>query len=159
MTYLRVRRFWDYQNADAWKKAAGNKNPPRHPPWCKLFVHRDEQLDMLDVKTRLVFYELLRLATRYGNAIPNESEIIAKQISMKPQDVVNAVLTLLEGRWLQESKTARHSRKVLEKKSPQNREQEEDKETPLPPLSDEVKNGNIHAAKELQKQLIESVKM
>lgn len=36
MTYLRVRNFWDYQNADIWKKAQGNKGGHRHPPWCKL---------------------------------------------------------------------------------------------------------------------------
>jgi hypothetical protein len=73
---------------------------------------------------------------------------------MKPQDVVNAINVLLEGRWLLVSKTARHSRKILEKKPPQNRELEVDKETPQTPLS---YIESARQAKQLQQRLEEGI--
>ena len=132
MTYLRIRKFWDYQNADAWKKAQANKRGPKHPPWCKLYAYRDEELDSLPVATRLVWFELLRLAVVHANAIPNETQRIAKQISMEPGEVANAVAQLLQGAWILETKTPRLSRKILETKPPKRETLEI--ENPLPPL-------------------------
>lgn len=110
MKYLRVRNFWDYQNADVWKKAQANKGGHRHPPWCKLHVARDFELDAQRPIVRLVFYELLRLATVHANAIPNDSQAIANAISMRSQDVSHALEKLLKGGWLSETRTPRSSR-------------------------------------------------
>ena len=114
VTYLRVKKFWEYQNADAWKKARKNKGGHKHPAWCKLYVARDLKLDAEEPIVRLVFYELLRLATVNANVIPNESETIAKAISMTPGQVAKAVDRLLKGAWLSETKSARPSREFLE---------------------------------------------
>lgn len=115
MSYLRVKNFWDYQNADAWKKARENKGGHRHPAWCKLFVRRDMELEALSLTTRLVFYELLKLATTYENLILNDSEAISKAISVPRQQVSKAITELVKGRWLQETKTARRSREPSRK--------------------------------------------
>lgn len=129
--YLRVRNFWEYQNADAWKKAQANKNGPQHPAWCKLHHRRDYEIDTLPIVTRLVWLELLRLATVYANAIPNDSQLIANAISIDSQAVSESIHTLLKGRWLQESKTSRLSRKPSRKNLPLEVEVEVD--NPLPP--------------------------
>src|SRR5574337_882039 len=64
---------------------------------------------------RLVFYELLKLATIHSNAIPNDSEAIAKAISIAPREVSQAVTRLLEGAWLCETSTKRFSREPSRK--------------------------------------------
>lgn len=116
MNYLRVRNFWNYQNADVWKKARANKRGHRHPPWCKLHVARDLEFDGLPPMTRFVFYELLRLATVSGNVIPNDISTIANAISTPRQEVAKAIPTLLKGAWLSESKSPRRSRENLDQK-------------------------------------------
>lgn len=132
MTYLRVRSFWEYQNADVWKKAKANKGGHRHPAWCKLFVQSDLELQSQKPMVRLVFYELLKLATQYANVIPNESQAIAKAISVPPKETRQAVSVLLKGGWLEETKTARvsraPSRKSREKLSPREEESREELE-------------------------------
>lgn len=115
MSYLRIRNFWDYQNADAWTKARQNKGGHRHPAWCKLYVARDLELDAEKPIVRLVFYELLRLATVCGNVIPNDISRIANAISTPRQDVAQAIPRLLKGGWLLESATARRSREPSRK--------------------------------------------
>lgn len=110
MTYLRIKSFWDYQNADVWKKARANKGGHRHPAWCKLFVQSDLELQSQRPMVRLVFYELLKLATRHANVIPNESEALAKAMSTPPKETREAITVLLQGGWLEETKTARASR-------------------------------------------------
>lgn len=130
--YLRVRNFWDYQNADAWKKARANKRGNRHPAWCKLYAARDYEIDQLPVVTRLVWYELLRLATIHANAIPNDSQLILKQISIDSQDYANACGQLIKGGWIKVSKTKRLSREPSRNFLPLDRDR--DRENPLPPF-------------------------
>ena len=115
MNYLRVKNFWDYQNADAWKKAKANKGGHKHPAWCKFYVARDMELDREKPMVRLVFYELLRLATVCENAIPNDSQAIAKAISTPTQATTQAIERLLEMGWLSETRTRRSSRKPSRK--------------------------------------------
>lgn len=124
MTYLRIRNFWDYQNADVWKKAKANKKGHRHPPWCKLYVARDLEIDALPPITRLVFYELLRLATVTGNVIPNDISTIANAISIPRQEVAKAIPMLLKGAWLSETKTSRRSREFLDQKQIEKKKKE-----------------------------------
>ena len=116
MTYLRVRNFWEYQNADVWKKAQENKGGHRHPPWCKLYVRHDFELMAEKPIVRLVFYELLKLATVSGNVIPNDISTIAKAISTPSQDTLKAIDRLLKGGWLSETSSPRRSRKILAQK-------------------------------------------
>ena len=110
MSYLRIRNFWNYQNADAWNKAEKNRGGHRHPAWCKLLVHRDMELDLEPPLVRLVFLELLRLATVHANAIPKNEKAIAKAISLPTQQVGQAIHRLLEAGWINESNSARRSR-------------------------------------------------
>lgn len=117
MTYLRIKNFWDYQNADAWKKAAASKK--QEPPgWCKLYRRRDRDLDRLPIPARLLFHELLKVATEHLNAIPNETEWIASEVKMPVREVEKALSLLLQGAWLKETRTGRPSREFLEKFSP-----------------------------------------
>lgn len=143
-TYLRLRNFWEYQNADAWKKAQGNKNGAQHPAWCKLHARRDYEIDVLPIVTRLVWVELLRLATVYANAIPNDSQLIANAISIDSQAVSESIERLLKGRWIQVSRSNRLSRKPSRKNLPLEKEVRS-KKTPLPPLENsrepEARNG------------------
>ena len=142
MTYLRVERFWEYQNADAWKKAlAAKKSVRHHPTWCKLTVYRDREMDALDYPTRLLFMELLRLAVLHTNVIPNDSEWIAKQISMLPGDVAKGVEELRKGRWIKVTRSARLSREFLESFATKKKKLEE--ENPLPPLGKTGKAGAV----------------
>ncbi len=111
MTYIRIENFWEFQNADAWKKAAqAKKDSSRHPNWCKLVVRRDYEMDKLPTATRLLYLELLRLATEHSNVIPNESEWIVKQISMRSQDVVKGLAQLRKGGWIKETRSSRPTR-------------------------------------------------
>lgn len=129
MTYLRVREFWEYQNADAWKKAlAAKKSERRYPTWCKLVVRRDRDMDTLPIATRLLYLELLRLAVEHTNVIPNDSEWIAKQISMTPGAVTKGITELLKGAWIQETKSNRLSREFLETFASRSRSRSKKKE-------------------------------
>lgn len=138
MSYIRIRNFWEYQNSDAWTKAlAAKKAQRRYPNWCKLSVKRDDEMDDLDVHTRLLFLELLRLATEHTNVIPNNAERIAKKISMDSERVAKGLEELAEGRWIQVTKSGRLSREFLEKIATRNRtvetEAELEKEPPSSP--------------------------
>jgi hypothetical protein len=115
VSYLRIKNFWEYQNADAWKKARKNKGGHKHPAWCKFHCARDQELDAEKPMTRLVFYELLRLSTIYENAILNDISKIAKAISMSPDATRQAIDRLLEVGWLSETKTPRRSREPSRK--------------------------------------------
>lgn len=155
MTYLRVRNFWNYQNADAWKKAKANKKGHKHPAWCKLYVARDFELDAERPIVRLVFLELLKLATIYANVIPNNSQLIANAISLPPKDVAQAIEELLNGAWLTETQSARRSREPS-RKIPDQIEVEIEVEIDKPQAS----NGNggleISSARELHMHLLKS---
>ncbi len=135
MSYLSVRRFWDYQNADVWKKSKG------HPPWFKFYVHRDREVDELPPLARLLWYELLAAACRHGNVLKanlNESERdlkwICSEVRMEPEEVAEYLPMLLKGGWLSQTRTPRRSRKpsrkVLES-SLDLIEEEEEREEPL----------------------------
>lgn len=127
--YLRVKNFWAYQNADVWKKSRV------HPPWCKFFVHRDLELDQLPWEARLLWYELLGVATRYANAFLSETQWIANETRMPPSIVRKHLPRLVEGGWLSYSSTGRRSRKILDKALDQ-KKKEKKKETPLTPLTE-----------------------
>lgn len=144
MGYLSVTRFWDYQNADVWKKAKG------HPPWFKHYVHHDRELDELPNDARLLYYELLAAATRNGNVLKatlkrSGSEVnedlkwLCAETRMEAEAIAEHLPTLLKGGWLSETRTPRRSRKPSRKTlesslEPKEEEVEEDKERPLPLL-------------------------
>lgn len=151
MTYLRVTNFWEYQNADAWNKAGEKKRGPRRPTWCKLFVYRDDELDRQPAHVRLVFLELLRLATLYANAIPNDSQRIANEIRVDPKLVSKALTDLEKGGWIKGSKTARFSRKPSRKTRALDVEVEI--ETPQTPLRGGTAKAMIDATESFRKWL------
>jgi len=111
MSYLRFRNWKRYQNADLAKKSHGGL------AWVKLWTIRDEELMALTPTTRLLFYELLKLAGREMNAIPNYMNFISGHTGLTLKQTVNGVQTLLEGAWLSETKTKRNSRNESRKVS------------------------------------------
>ena len=152
MAYLSVVNFWKYQNADVWKKSR------THPPWFKMYVHRDREIDALGVHARLLWVELLAAATRYGNVLgmPSEpvdkagenqslsdAELEAKQLRsdceatvrwisaetrIDPEVIAETLPKLIKGGWLSETSTPRRSRKSSRKTLDNPREQDVDVE-------------------------------
>lgn len=132
-TYLRIRNWETYQNADIFKKSKGR------PPWVKLYVAMldDYKFGLLPHVTQLLFIKLLLVTAKAGEAIVNDSEWLVKQTGIGSEDIVNSVALLVKGAWLTETKTLRRSRKIRDtfaKDSPleQNRE-EEIKDPPVAP--------------------------
>jgi hypothetical protein len=54
---------------------------------------------------------MLLIAASYDNAIPKDSELIAKLAGMKLEDCDEALANLLRGRWLTETRTKRRASK------------------------------------------------
>lgn len=119
MSFLRIRNWEHYQNADVFKKSGGT------PPWCKLYTRRDIDLDQACLEARLLFVELLKCASEYGNVMRGDPEWIARETRMPIAAVVKGLPVLLKGAWLSESKTPRRSRKILEALAPR---EEKDKD-------------------------------
>lgn len=104
MTYLSISNFWKYQNADVWKKSK------THPPWCKLWVHRDRELDALPPLARLLWFELLAAATRYSNVLEADLNWIYAETRVEPEQIAEMLPMLIKGGWLSETLTPRRSR-------------------------------------------------
>ncbi len=103
MSYLAVSKWGEYQHYKS--------RVPKHQTWIKYHVRLldDTGIRSLPVPTRLLWDQLLLLAARYGNAIPNDSEALAVLTGIGAEDVANGVATLLKGRWIQETRTPRRS--------------------------------------------------
>lgn len=113
MSYLSVRKFWEYQNADAWKKAKATKRG--HPQWFKHSAHRDGEIDVLPPMARLLWYELLGCATRHHNVLQNEVKWLSRETHLDAKDVAKHLPLLLKGGWLSESERPRRSRRPSRK--------------------------------------------
>lgn len=103
MSYLSVTKFGDYQHY---------KN--RKPRWVKLYVDLldpHNKLNYLPVEARFLFDRLLLLAAEWDNAIPNDSELIARLVVMQPRECRECLEMLLKGRWIIERKTKRRASK------------------------------------------------
>lgn len=121
MSYLRIRNWERYQNADVFKKSGGK------PPWVKLFVRRDLELDEACIEARILFYELLKVAGEYANVMSNDLNWISRETRLPLDVVVKGLPVLRKGAWLSETKSARRSRKIREKFSTRE-EVDEDKD-------------------------------
>lgn len=121
MSYLRFRNWSRYQNADLAKKS------PHGLAWIKLWTRHDAELAALSVPTRLLFYELLKLAGLERNAIERDLNRISSLTGIPLKQVVKGVDELLQGAWLSETKTNRGSRVVsrvtLDQKEKREREE------------------------------------
>lgn len=101
--YLAVSNFDKHQH---YKKNT-------RPSWIKYYVKLldpHHPLNELPVTTRYVFDRMLLLAATHNNAVPNDSELIAKLLRMPPGDCREALDQLLKGRWIKEKQTTRTSR-------------------------------------------------
>ena len=110
MSYLAITKFDQHQHY---------KN--RNPPWIKFYTKMldpKHPLNELPVSTRYLFDRLLLLAAKYDNAIPNDSELIAKLLRMPPRDCREGIHRLLEGRWIKVRKTSRRASKGASKVAP-----------------------------------------
>ncbi len=130
MSYLRIRNWEHYQNADIFKKAKGK------PPWVKLYTAMldDYELLRLDLVTQLLFDRLLLLAAKNANAISNDSQEIANRVGIPADQVAKGIAELLKGAWLSETKSNRGSRKPRESFSPKKLDVEVERESPKSPL-------------------------
>ena len=110
-TYLRVRNWEHFQNADIFKKSHGC------PPWIKFYTAMldDYELSRLDYGVQLAYLKLLLVAAKTSNAIPNDLEWLAKQTGIDQGTMLEAVAVLLEGAWLSQTKSPRRSRKIRER--------------------------------------------
>ncbi len=137
MSFLRIRNWEHYQNADIFKKAKGK------PPWVKLYTAMldDHELLALDPVTQLLFDRLLLLAAKTANAIPSDPEWIANRVGIKRESVTKGCAVLLKGAWLSETKTDRGSRIIRENIATRSRSRS--KKNPLSPFQLEaiVRNG------------------
>lgn len=107
MSYLAVTKLSTYQHY---------KN--RRPPWVKLYttlLDVNHPLNKLPVPTRYLFDRMLLLAANYDNAIPNDSELIAKLLRMDPEQCREGIEQLLQGRWIVERRTKRRASKPASK--------------------------------------------
>jgi len=105
VSFYRVRNWERYQNADVAKKS-----PNGVLPWVKLWTKDDYELGLESYLVRLLFVELLKLAGREMNAIPNDLNWISRRVDMPPKHVSEGVARLLKLGLLSETKTGRRSR-------------------------------------------------
>lgn len=101
MSYLAVTNFRKYQHYHN-----------RKPPWIKFYVNLldpNNKINTLPIPTRYLFDRLLLLAAEWDNAIPNDSELIAKLVAMEKRACREGLAQLLEGKWLSERKTNRRA--------------------------------------------------
>jgi hypothetical protein len=142
--YLRIRNWEKFQNADIFKKSSGR------PPWVKFFVHNDAELQALSVPTRLLFYELLKVAGRHLNAFSNDSQWLVGEVRMEESVISQGLEELRSGGWLSHSKTKRRSRKILEKSERvgENKENRREEINPPNPPSGEVKGNGARTCPE-----------
>lgn len=131
MNYLAVSKFDSFQHY---------KN--RKPSWVKFYVSLldpKHPLNQLPVPTRYLFDRLLLLAAEWSNAIPNDSELIAKLVGMETGECREGLEQLKKGRWIKEKQTKRRASKPASKpaskSAPPERELEREKEPPQPPLN------------------------
>ena len=103
MSYLSIAKFNTYQHYKS-----------RRPSWVKFYVtllDTKHPLNALPVSTRYLFDRLLLLAANYDNAIPNDSELIAKLLCMDPEDCREGLAQLQKGRWIKATRSARRASK------------------------------------------------
>ena len=155
MSYLRFRNWERYQNADLAKKSSAGL------AWVKLWTKYDPELAALPQSARLLFYELLRLAGRELNAIPNDMNWISGNTGLPLNQVVKGIDLLVKGAWLSETKTARRSRKVSRKTLDVEKSREEEKDKDPKAVSarevEEQRPSDISQVKELVERSLRSV--
>jgi hypothetical protein len=120
--YLAIRNWNKYQHYQR-----------RQPPWIKLYISLldDDEIQALPVPTRLLWVDLLLLAARTANAIPDDREAIAKSLKLEPEACREGIDQLLKGRWIVGRKTTRRASKRASKNDPP--ETETEKDPPSPP--------------------------
>lgn len=136
MNYLSVCKFSEYQHY---------KN--RKPPWIKFYVtllDPHHPLNELPITTRYLFDRLLLLAAEYDNAIPNDSELIAKLLRMPPRACREGLAELMKGRWIKATRTKRRASKAASKIAPTETETEREEEKEISKSS----NGYVDATAE-----------
>lgn len=101
--YLRVKNWESFQHYT-----------DRRPPWIKYHIAAldDYELTQLEPLTRLVYKELLLLAAVTDNNIPNDSEWIAKKVSLEKSVIDAGVENLLFAGFLCGFKTKRSASKA-----------------------------------------------
>ena len=135
--YLRVSNWERYQNADVFKKSHGR------PPWVKLFVRRDLELDQCCIEARILFYELLKVAGDYANVMSNDLNWISSETRLPLKVVVKGLPVLRKGAWLSETSSPRRSRKIREPLATRSREEVE-KKVPKAVISSDVERPSLN---------------
>lgn len=105
-----------YISVTNWRRYQHYRN--RKPPWVKFYtelLHPANKINDLPIPTRFLFDRLLLLAAEYDNAIPNDSELVAKLLRMSPSDVSEGFDHLLKGKWISQTQTRRRASKRASK--------------------------------------------
>ncbi len=129
--FLRVRNWEKYQNADLAKKSGADGLA-----WVKLWTRDDYELSQESYLVRLLFVEILKLAGREMNAIPNDLNWISSRCDMNVKDVAKGLDVLLKQGWLSQTKSNRRSRQHSRQSSrPEVEVEVEEKSTSATPLT------------------------
>lgn len=141
MSYLSVRNWNHYQHYKT-----------RRPVWIKLHLELldDHQIRALPYPTRLLWDQLLLLAGKYANAIPNDLKLISGLTGIEPEDCREGIHTLLKGRWLREKRTTRTASKRASNPASHSASPEVEKEKEKPsavqrPVQDPRVNGETNS--------------
>ncbi len=107
MSYLSVRNWERYQHYR-----------DRRPIWIKFYVELldDVELRRLPVATRLLWDQILLLAARLDNAIPNDAEELSFLTRIPQKAVAVGIKQLVAGRWLSEKRSRSAASKMLAKR-------------------------------------------
>lgn len=100
-----------YLKVTNWNRHQHYKD--RNPIWIKFYVELldDTWMKKQPYHVRLLWDQLLLLAARFSNAIPNDSEEIAALTRIQHEDVVDGLDVLLGCRWLSQTKSKRRASK------------------------------------------------
>lgn len=146
---MRVRERPRYLEIRNWERFQHYKD--RKPIWIKFYVELldDTDLRRLPYATRLLWDQLMLLAARLDNRIPNDLDELAMLTRIDRQSVEEGVQHLLQGAWIKERRASKPASRSLadpeQPASPHARprargEAEKEKETPYP-LSERTTTG------------------
>lgn len=103
MTYIRVVKWDEYQHY-------GDR---RNPPWIKLHTSMLDkpEIRQMPLLTRLLWVELLLLASRSRNATEADLKLLSSQTRIPRKDIREGLAYLAKMGWIKETQTSRPASK------------------------------------------------
>jgi hypothetical protein len=110
---VRVRQKPRYLEVRNWERFQHYRD--RKPIWIKFYVETldDTELRRLPYATRLLWDQILLLAARFDNRIPNDPEEISYLTRIDLVSVQEGIAALLQGAWIRETRASKPASKPL----------------------------------------------